>query len=374
MSAASRTRYRNLAQYYRWDVSERNARIYPHAGMVDRLQADVAAGLQFPAGPRETGGILLGFTEQDGERSEIFVEDFVAVPISYAAGPLYRLSAEDGRRFESALLRAAFDGSEANAPPVLGYYRAHTREALSLAAEDHSLIQDYFSEPSSVIMLVKSVMGAKACTAGFFFWEDDHLQGEFSALEVALGRMPASDPQIPTTAQAASEAEREAHAQVTRLFETAADEIPQLPPLQPPRNPSPWAGLLVRFAVIVAATIALVFSAIRYISAPKPVHPETAASGTSGGLLGLQADQTRDGLLVSWNQRAPEIASAGRGVLLIQDGTAQKSLELDKSQLASGNVLYTPAGDDIEFRLEVYSEGHPPAVQALRVLKPSAAR
>jgi hypothetical protein len=79
-------------------------------------------------------------------------------------------------------------------------------------------------------------------------------------------------------------------------------------------------------------------------------------------------------MLVTWNKAAPEIAAATRGVLAIRDGAAQKNLDLDKTQLSTGSVLYTPATGDIQFSLEVYRAAQLTAVQSIRVLGPAAPR
>ncbi len=345
---------RDLGRYYHWDVPGSPVRIYLHSGMADRLQAEVLAGLASgPQGGRETGGILLGHVEAAGDHTDTFLEDFIPVPCSQAAGPRYVLSGQDTAAFEAALLKAAFAACDSSgAPPVLGYYRAHNRDALSLAAADLAVIEDYFTEPAGVFMLVKAVRGASACTAGFFFWEDGCVQSEFSPLEAPLGRMPALAP-VPEI----------------ETLPAPSDAEPALP-APSPRARSPWPGLLLRFAVIVLATLALVVSVVRYLGAPRPSRDAVSASAPISGLLGLQVEPRATGLLVTWNQSAPEILNATRAVLSIRDGSLENRLHLDPYLLSSGSVLYTPAGADIPLRREVDRAGAPPAVQSLRVLQP----
>lgn len=376
MKAVPSPARRNLAQYYHWALSDRGMRIYLDAAMVDRLQAGIRAGLESSDGARETGGILLGKIETDGSQTSAFIEDFLSVPCSYAAGPWYALSDEDTVQFEAALLRAALSASESSAPGVLGYYRSHTRDALSLAPSDLALIESYFTETSSIFLLVKGVLGSTACTAGFFFWEDGRVEPDFSSLEVALGRLKEHS----DAPSQAAEAEPD---EVTGIFEQATAGLPSAPAQEVtkpgtgepraavPAAQSPWPGLFLRFAIIVLCTVALVVSAIRYLGAPRQAREEVAASSIPSGLLGLQVEPRTTGLLVSWNQGAPEIAAAVRGVLSIHDGRLQKSWNLDKSQLLTGSVLYTPAGDDIDFRLEVYDAQQRSTVQSMRVLRPA---
>jgi hypothetical protein len=385
MSAVGIPGLRNLAQYYHWELSGQGARLYLHAAMVDRLQAGIFAGLQSPSGARETGGILLGYTETHAEKACTFVEDFVPVPSSYADGPVYSLSEPDTLRFEAALLRAALTAADSGAPPVLGYYRSHTRSGLSLSPADLALVDTYFTEPSSVFMLVKAMIGAKACTAGFFFWEEGRIQPEFSSLEVALGGSRYAS--LPPAAEPVELPDEVAH-----MFQEATRAVspeppqpspqPYLPEITvrdspPPRavpHRSPWPGLLLRFAVIVVATVALVGSAIRYLGAPRQARQDVSASSVPSLLLGLQVEPRSTAMLVTWNKAAPEIAAATRGVLAIRDGAAQKNLDLDKTQLSTGSVLYTPATGDIQFSLEVYRAAQLTAVQSIRVLGPAAPR
>jgi hypothetical protein len=382
MSAVPSPAHRNLAQYYHWAICDRGMRIYLNATMVDRLKADIRGGLESAEGTRETGGILLGNIETDGDQTNAFIEDFVPVSCSYSTGPWYSLSEEDTVHFEAALLRAALAACDSNAPGVVGYYRSHARDALSLAASDLALIGSYFTETSSIFLLVKGVLGSTACTAGFFFWEDGCVQPDFSSLEVALGRLQA-DSEAPNEDPAAETDE------VARMFEQATANVPAVPAVIPafdvtatgsvarePRAPaqvalSPWPGMFLRFAIIVLATVALVASAIRYLGAPRQAREDVAASSLASGLLGLQVEPRSSGLLVSWNQSAPEIADALRGVLSIHDGRLQKSWNLDKSQLSTGSVLYIAAGEDVEVRLEVYNAQQQSAVQSMRVLRPA---
>src|SRR5205807_1682677 len=63
---------------------------------------------------------------------------------------------------------------------------------------------------------------------------------------------------------------------------------------------------------------------------------------------------------------------AKRGALSIRDGVKQETLQLDESQLRNGVVFYTPSGDDIQFRLEVYREGRPGSVESIHLLMPAA--
>jgi len=364
---------RNLADYYHWEETGRGIRIYLHCGMADRLQAEVLPG-------KEVGGILVGRAEEDRGKQAAFIDDFIPVPCSYRGGPLYNLSDDETVNLEAALLRIALAGCESpDAPAILGYYRSHLREGLSLSPADLQVIESYFQLPASMFMLVKSA-GNKGCTAGFFFWEDGRIQSEFSSLEVALGRTsvpspPAPLPDLDDYVDKLKALTEDPPADLTELFRKTPLSRSVMAPAAEFKPPAQtglvWPGFLLRAATIMIATAALVISVMTYLGAPRPPHPEAAPRMAAGSMLGLQVDRTPPDLLVSWNRDAREIAAARRATLSVRDGTVRKSLTLDRTQLARGSYLYSPAGDDIQFRLEVFGADDGSVSQSLRVLLPN---
>jgi hypothetical protein len=341
---------RNLADYYHWEEPGRGVQIYMNSGMADRLQASV---LQTA---KETGGILLGRTETE-EGGLIIIEDFVPAPCSCAEGR-YDLSEADTVNLEKALLRAALAACDTIAPPVLGYYRSHYRDGLSLSASDLAVIDSYFTAPANVFLLVKPVRNGKACTAGFFFWEDGRVLPEFSALEVAIGGKPAAVDDEP---------------------EVEAEDV-QIPAPRPKAPPEPARArsivprsvrdFLLRGAIVSLAAVTVVLSVLTYLGSTRPSHEISAASVPVPAALGLAIQRNAADLLVTWNQKAPEIGAAKHATLSIRDGERQKILDLDNVQLATGAVVYTPAGDDVQFRLEVHGEGGKSVAQSVRLLLP----
>ena len=413
----SRSLSRNLADYYHWRETDRGIRIYVHSGMIDRLQAEVLRGAESgPDGAREVGGILLGSTDEDRGTPIVVIDDFVPVPCSYRSGPLYNLSDEDTVNLEAVLLRTALAGCESpDASAILGYYRSHVRDGLSLSSSDLRLIDSYFQTPDSVFLLVKTVAGTKACTAGFFFWEDGGIQSEFSALEVALGRtshLPQSllrdVAAVPDLSNTPGDdlpeglddvVNDDLPADLTDLFPKAAlpessnapapePKPPELSLAQPPAQPAVavsvpaeqtgatahvWRGLLLRAATIVIATVALVISVVNYLSS-RPPHQEAASSLPSASMLGLQVEANPPDLLLKWNRNARVIVAAQRATLSIRDGKLEKTVDLDKARLARGSYPYKAVSEDIQFRLEVYGEDNGSVAQSIRIALPDAAQ
>ena len=369
----------NLADYYHWEEPGRSIRIYMSARMADRLQAEVLGSTN------ETGGILLGRTEP-GLGGAVVIEDFVPVPCSHSGGPRYELSDRDTTKLEAALLRAALAACDSTvAPGVLGYYRSHRREGMSLSPSDLLAIESYFRDPASVFLLVKTVQG-KACTAGFFFWEDGRIQSEFSALEVALAGAPSSPPEIAAAPQPEPSAEfariiPNTDLRALRQKETFPELVRAVSPAPPAKRraqePSPkpsriWRDFLLRAAIVSLAAVTVVLSVLTYLGATRPGRESASAATPAAAMLGLRVQRTPPDLLVTWNQKAPEIAAAHRATLFIREDGRQKILDLDKTQLTTGSVLYTPAGDDIQFRLEVQGGNEQTMAQSVRLLLPQA--
>lgn len=72
-----------------------------------------------------------------------------------------------------------------------------------------------------------------------------------------------------------------------------------------------------------------------------------------GSDLGLKVDSEGSRLVLRWNQQSQLMLSATGATLLIQDGSQQRTIHLDATQLADGSVAYKPVSNDVSFRLEV---------------------
>jgi len=374
---------RSLADYYHWEETGKGIRIFMHAAMADRLQAEVLSAAA-PDSGKEVGGILLGGTAEHDGKPAAFIDDFVPVPSGYSRGNLYDLTERDIDRLEAVLLRVALAGCKApKTPAILGYYRSHMREGLSLSPSDVRAIEGFFPSPAAVFLVVKAAPATKSCTAGFFFWEDGSIQPEFSSLEVALGRTEVATqlaPPLPSLNAASEPAKSDdtglfqipdfAELQQEPAFEPIAPTSPPAyAPAEPKRQPARlWPNLLLRVATIAIATVALVVSVVTYLGAQRAPHGEAAAAGSAPSLLGLQVERNPPDLLMTWNRNSGEIASAARATLTIRDGKSQKAIELDRSELKLGSYLYPRAGDDIQVRLEVYAADGNSISQSVRTI------
>jgi hypothetical protein len=89
--------------------------------------------------------------------------------------------------------------------------------------------------------------------------------------------------------------------------------------------------------------------------------------------LGLAARVEGTQIVLSWNQRAASIRSAGMAVLSIQDGAQREDVPLDVTILRTRRVAYSPLSRDVTFLLTVDNpENENPVVESVRILIRSA--
>ncbi len=102
------------------------------------------------------------------------------------------------------------------------------------------------------------------------------------------------------------------------------------------------------------------------------LHPAwTGLSGRAGSVranLSLQLQRAGTDYRIAWDAKSPVVLAATRGTLFIKDGGFEKVLDLDREQLRSAGVVYSPATMDAFFRLEIFGSGPEPAVATVRLL------
>jgi len=180
-----------LADYYQWIGPNRGSQVYINFETAERLQIQVLRGLDFKGGV-EVGGFLLGRSEFEEGQITAVIEDFEQVHSVYSNGPFYGATGTNAARFVDALEQ--YKSKNPSGLSIIGYYRSHKRDDLYLSADDLSLIRRAFPEPDNVFLLIKP-LSIRACTGGFFCWDNDNIQSEFT-LEVPFApiRPPSPGP------------------------------------------------------------------------------------------------------------------------------------------------------------------------------------
>jgi hypothetical protein len=349
-----------LGDYYLWEEPESGKKIYLNLATVDRLQLEVLRGMDgVRSNQTEVGGILIGRTELDGEQTITLIEDFAAVPCGYHAGPFYRLTEKDAVKFEGVLARCS---SDPRGLSVVGYYRSHNRDDLCLSSDDLNLIRTYFSEPDKVFLLVKT-LPSKACTAGFFFWEDGHIQSEFTYLEVPFGPVKYSITELATPPAVKVD---DPHKQVASNLNKQGPTVQSFRIRESmSRTSRIW---LVRGLGVTVAAVVLTLAGLNYWqsrgSAP---HEPVSAS------LGLHVQRQPGSLALMWNPNSPDLIGVEQAILYINEGNNQRAVHLDLMRLRSGVVSFAPSSDDVELRFEIDRGGRPSAAERIHLLLPNVA-
>jgi hypothetical protein len=350
------------AGYFVWQVPGKPLVIQLNVDMVDRMGADILRG--FGAVPKrgaEVGGILIGVT-QPGDINTIRIDDFEALPCTYARGPSYLLTDAERAVFDQACLRRRAE--------IVGYYRSHTREGFALQAEDIQLLDQLFPSALQLALLVKP-FATKPSVAGFFVRENGvfpaatPLEFPFRRWEMTGEEPPRRQPmqdrkrrdQEPAVPAPAREDETVAAPREPyyRIFSAEPQERPKPPAEEPYAAKSRTGMWLVASFVFLLLGVLLGYEASR-ITAPR--RPSDFA-------LSLAVERTGENLTIRWNPDARAVLSAISAVLEIEDGGETKRVELDRANLSNGSMVYRNASNKVRFRLVVSLDAGLSVVEAL---------
>ncbi len=339
-------------EIYTWTFPGAPIRIHLHLTVVERLAREVRRAFESVAShSMEVGGILYGKADS-AARPVIEIKDFEPFPCESGASDTFILSEADRLKLDNVLAAGRSDGPEALS--VVGYYRSHIGEGLSLRREDIAIAQSTFCDPAHVFLLVKPFSDGST-SAGFFFWEQGTVNSEFTFLEFPFEAqqlagervqpMPMWDTEAGSEEMPAEEAGCNLPATIPAAFETAL-------PVAAARQRHSTALWRAMFVVLMIALEALGYKV--YLARSRPRLSAMAPIESDVSALALQVERRGPDLRVSWNRNSRPVTRATSAVLYIRDGETQsQEWHLDRDQLRNANVLYTPANSSVRFRLEV---------------------
>ncbi len=128
----------------------------------------------------------------------------------------------------------------------------------------------------------------------------------------------------------------------------------------------PASKKLWLWAISIAFAAPLVAAAIWFYFPGR--NSQVATTPAVSANLSLELQRAGSDFRVTWDAASPAIRAAKRGTLVIKDGGFEKELQLDRDQLLSAGLVYSPATTDVSFRLQVYGAGPEPAVATVRLL------
>ncbi|MBV8898029.1 MAG: energy transducer TonB [Acidobacteriaceae bacterium] len=150
-------------------------------------------------------------------------------------------------------------------------------------------------------------------------------------------------------------ARRTAIPAINRVYAEAPPTVPALLPAYKPGLP--WFSSIVVFLLVVVATLAVL--AVSKPALMQRVLYSAPLRGlfADGNDLQLKAVPQGDAILLTWNPRSAGVRSAVSGVLHINDSGRQRDVPLDRSQIASGSVVYRKPSRDVTFELILKTAG-----------------
>jgi hypothetical protein len=338
-------------EFYTWTFPGAPVQIQLHLSMIERLAPEVRrASEAVPEHGVEIGGLLLGTA--DFQVSPIVeIKDFVPFRTEYRADHKFIVSETDQRKLETTLADRRSEREDGLS--VVGYYRSHIGAGLGLNEHDLALAEKHFYDPADVFLLVKPSADSSS-TAGFFFWDNGHIDSEFTFLEFPFDARLLSGVRVkPSIPDITPElAELEAPGELQQFETPEIGEIDLVTPVQEtiarPAMPWLWYPLFTLLMIVLGA---VGYKALLQWTASAPVSTPAASDVPA---LSLRVERKDNDLRVSWSRQAPAVTQAKDASLSIRDGdTQQQELQLTLDQLRTGSVLYTPANNSVQFRLEV---------------------
>jgi hypothetical protein len=332
---ASQASAEPIPEVYTWAFPGGPVRIHLNLNVVERLSCEVKESFEsIPSQGREIGGLLLGTTDLHAHRIEI--KDFERFPCECRPDHHFVLPDSDRETFAA---RRSMGRGELN---VVGYYRSHIAGDLSLREEDLSLARACFGDPANVFLLIKP--SDCSLSAGFFFWDNDRIDPDFSYLE-----FPFDAQQLATAREISEDSPPEGEEQ--RLVRVLRWR---------------WSPVV---AVLVLALAALGYTAWQK-RAPS-LTPTFVAPQTAG--LALEVERHENDLRLSWNRNTPVVNHAKEAMLSIRDGDLRQELHLGREQLQNRSVVYSPVNATVQFRLEITAPDNTKTSESVLMLTAAAA-
>lgn len=356
MAASPKPSFPNIesapASYLVCEVRDAGLTVSSNLDVVRRLQIEVMEAFKaLPKRGMEIGGLLLGRTEDDGR---LVIEDFEPIPSEHRRGPAYLLSEKDKRLFGERILH----WQSAGALDVIGLFRSNTRAGLAPSEEDIALLAEH---PQGVFLLVQPASG-KASTATLFMGErlvDRGFDFPFHPSGFTSGRFQVAQASAPVRPTAPAESPSA----------TKPSPILALPPEAAPgsaasasivdekegrtvrRTPKPisliWLAAVAAVAVLATGMLWL-----------RMWHSGSRGPEARLAPIGLTVAWSDGSLHLRWNRNSPLIPRAKRGVVWIVDGQRRQLMLLDSRQLNQGSIQYWPDGREVEFQLQLVTDGY----------------
>jgi hypothetical protein len=219
---------------------------------------------------------------------------------------------------------------------TIGYVIAEERDAIRLNEGDIQLVERYFREPDSVLLLIQLGQG-EIPNASFFFWDNGRFLGDLAFLEFPFDplalRTDAWRSAGPVTGASAAEAQAA----------NVGHRLPSPTGIRPASTLSS-VGLLFTFGGVFAIALLLknrfrVFSAL-----------PSRTDGSDAG-LDLRVERSGTDFRLTWNRRAVSVRQALAGMLCLEEGGVRREISLSPEILRNGSVVLETKSDYVQIGL-----------------------
>jgi protein TonB len=134
--------------------------------------------------------------------------------------------------------------------------------------------------------------------------------------------------------------------------------------------PAARSGKGLKLLLAAVASIALFVGLFVYPGVLRNNSKAPVAVRPDSNQLQLQAVRANGELMLTWNPDAAIVKNASKGVLTINDGEQKDTVDMDLAQLATGKIMYSPAGKDIRFEMRVTDKAGKSTMEPFRILLP----
>jgi hypothetical protein len=328
---------------YVWSFPGGPVHVHLNLEVVRQLAENLKREAEISSGGSRCG-ILLGLNRPGG----LEISDFS--PLETTAIP----------ELETTLARAK---SIRDITPV-GYYRVQNEDRLCLSAEDLSLVHKFFSDPGNVVLLISRADDTKPPTAGFFFWDEGTMNGDFCFLD-----FPFDAALLAELEEGKARTGNSSGADTPPVAQTLTLDLPATKGSVLSRAKSSRAWRVCKISLSAALISLAGFTAGIFLSQavrtnPDKLHPIP---------LILNVHHQGADLAVTWDHNSLAVTTARSGLLKFYDGASIRELPMDKAHLLSGSAVYTPTSDNVRVQLDLDAPDNTTTSQSVTVILPAPA-
>jgi TonB family protein len=323
--------------FFRWETPGEPIAVHFQLNIVDLLERDLirSEGIYLV-------GVLLGRIE-NGRKGTLIVEDYESI------SNLARLDTSDPALGDRPLLGKLIDHWHSKPEKrisILGFYRNCPYGQASLNNDDLKISSAYSTDLEQIFLLIEPQM-AKESRATLYMVRGGAVAWKWHSVSFNRKQL----------------AEKGAAFQspISGLQGSSQQSQEVLIPENQDSGQRPEKHVKASYKLVLAlgivATLITIATGILPLRSKQLFRAltDTIKAPDEPSTLALKLQRVGNDWQLNWDPTAPFLLKAAAGHLLITDGFIHKSVDLDISDLRSGNIMYTPITEDVSIRLDAVS-------------------